>query len=204
MWELDHKEGWVPKNWCFWTVVLEKTLETPLDSKEIQPVNPKGNQPWIFIGRTEAEAEAPNFGHLKQRGNSVEKTLMLGKIECRRRRNGTEDQMVGWHHLLNGHEFEQTLGDSERQGSLECCSFMGCKEVDMTLRLNNKTHTHTHTRGFPGGTSGEKPTCQCSRYKRRGFNPWVQKIPWRKVWQATPIFLPRESHRQRSPVGYSS
>ena len=72
---------------------------------------------------------------------------MLGKIECRRRRNGTEDQMVGWHHLLNGHEFEQTLGDSERQGSLECCSFMGCKEVDMTLRLNNKTHTHTHTHG---------------------------------------------------------
>ena len=86
MWELDHKEGWVPKNWCFWTVVLEKTLEIPLDSKEIQPVNPKGNQPWIFIGRTEAEAEAPNFGHLKQRGNSVEKTLMLGKIEGRRRR----------------------------------------------------------------------------------------------------------------------
>ena len=85
MWELDHKEGWAPKNWCLWTVVL-KTLESPLDCKEIKPVNPTGNQPWIFIGRTDNEAEAPILGHLSQRADSLEKTLMLGKIEGRRKR----------------------------------------------------------------------------------------------------------------------
>ena len=84
MWELDHKEGWVPKDWCFQIVVLEKTLESPLDCKEIKPVNPKRNQSWIFIGRTDAEAEAPIFGHWMHRANSLEKTLMLGKIEVRR------------------------------------------------------------------------------------------------------------------------
>ena len=86
MWELDCKESWVLKNWCFWTVVLEKTLESPLDCKEIQPVHPKGNQSWIFFGRTDAEAETPYFGHLMWRTDSFEKTLMLGKIEGRRRR----------------------------------------------------------------------------------------------------------------------
>ena len=86
MWELDYKESWAPKNWCFWIVVLEKTLESPLDCKEIKPVNPKGNQPWIFIGRTDVEAEAPIFGHLMWRAHSFEKTLMLGKSEGRRRR----------------------------------------------------------------------------------------------------------------------
>jgi len=85
MWELDHKESWVPKNWCFQIVVLEKTLESPLDSK-IKPVSPKGNQPWIFIGRTDAEAEAPVLGHLLQRADSLAKSLMLEKIEGRRRR----------------------------------------------------------------------------------------------------------------------
>ena len=83
MWDLDHKEGWAPKNWCFWTMVLEKTLESSLDCMEIKPVNPKGNQPWIFIGRT--DVEAPIFGHLMRRANSLEKTLMLGKIEGQRR-----------------------------------------------------------------------------------------------------------------------
>ena len=86
MWELDYKESWVPKNWCFWTGVLEKTLESPLDCKEIQPAHPKGDQSWVFIGRTDAEAETPNFGHLMQRTDSLEKSLMLGMIEGRRRR----------------------------------------------------------------------------------------------------------------------
>ena len=86
MWELDYKESWAPKNWCFWTVVLEKTLESPLDCKEIQPVHSKGNQSWVFIGRTDAEAETPIFGHLIWRTDWFEKTLMLGKIEGRRRR----------------------------------------------------------------------------------------------------------------------
>ena len=86
MWELDYKESWAPKNWCFWTVGLEKTLESPLNYKEIQPVHPKGDQPWIFIGKTDAEAETQSFGHLMWRPDSFEKTLMLGKIEGRRRR----------------------------------------------------------------------------------------------------------------------
>ena len=85
MWELDYKESWAPKNWYFWTAVLEKTLESPLDCKEIQPVHPKGNQSWVFIGRTDAEAETPIFGHLMQKADSSEKTVMLGKIEGRRR-----------------------------------------------------------------------------------------------------------------------
>ena len=86
MWELDYKESWLPKNWCFWTVVLEKTLESLLDCKEIKPVHPKGNQSWIFIGRTDAKAETPIFGHLMQRTDSLEKTPMLGSIEGRRKR----------------------------------------------------------------------------------------------------------------------
>ena len=86
MWELGHKEGWAPKNWCFWTVVLEKTLKSLLDCKEIKPVNPKGNQTWIFIGKTQAEAETLVLGHVMWRTDSLEKTLMLGKIEGRRKR----------------------------------------------------------------------------------------------------------------------
>ena len=93
MWELDHKEGWAPKNWYFWTVVLEKIFESPLDRKEIKSVNPKGNQLWIFIGRTDAEAEAPILWHLMRRANSLEKTLMLEKIEDRRRRG---QQRMRW------------------------------------------------------------------------------------------------------------
>ena len=96
LWELDCKERWASKNWCFWTVILEKTLESPLDSKEIQPVHPKGNQPWIFIGRTDAEAKTPklqNFGHLMWRTDSLEKTLLLGKIEGRRLRG---QQRMRW------------------------------------------------------------------------------------------------------------
>ena len=134
MWKLDHKEGWVPKNWCFWTVVLEKVLESPLDSKEIQPVYPKGNQSWVFIGRI--GAEAPILWPPDVKNRPLEKTLMLGKTEDKRRRWAAEDEMVGWHHWLNGHEFEQAPGDGEGQGGLVCCSPWGCKESDMTERLN--------------------------------------------------------------------
>ena len=106
MWELDDKESWVPKNWCFWTVVLEKTLESPLDSKEIQSVHPKGNQSWIFIGRTDAEAETLVLWPLIWRTDSLEKTLMLGKDGWWEEKEMTEDEMVGCHHQLNGREFE--------------------------------------------------------------------------------------------------
>ena len=105
MWELDYKESWVLKNWCFWTVVLEKTLESPLDSKEIQPVNPKGNQSWIFIGRSDAEAETPILWPPDLKSWLICKDPDAGK-NWRQEENGTEDEMVGWHHQLNGHEFE--------------------------------------------------------------------------------------------------
>ena len=116
--------------------MLEKTLESPLVNKEIKPINPKGNQSWIVIGRTDVEAEAPIFGHLMWRVNSLEKTLMLGKIESRRRR-GWQDEMVGWHHQLNGHKFEQAPGDGDGQGRLACYSPWGRKESDTTEWLNN-------------------------------------------------------------------
>ena len=114
MWELDHKESWALKNWCFWIVVLDKTLESHLDCKEIKPVHPKGNQYWIFIGRTDAKAEAPILWPPKWRSDSFKKTLMLGKIEGRRRR-GWWDEMVGWYHQLNEHEFEQALEAGDGQ-----------------------------------------------------------------------------------------
>ena len=105
MWELDYKESWALKNWCFWTVVLEKTLESPLDCKEIQPVHPKGDQSWVFIWRTDVEAETPILWP-RYAKNSFVKTLMLGKIWRQEEKGKTEDVMVGWHHWLNGHAFE--------------------------------------------------------------------------------------------------
>ena len=131
MWELDHKEGWVLKNWCFWTVELEKSLESPLDFKEIKPINPKGSQSWIFIGGTDAEAEAPIVWAPDAKTWPLKETLMLGKIEGRRRR-GWQDRIVAWHHQLNGYEFEQAPGDGEGQGSLACCSPWCCEELDTT------------------------------------------------------------------------
>ena len=133
MWDLDHKEWWAPKNWCFWIAVLEKTFKGSLDSKEVKPVNPKGNQLWIFIRRTAAEADTPIFGHLMWWADSLEKTLILGKTEGRRRR-GQQRWDGWWHHWLNGHEFKQALGDSEGQGSLVCCSSWGCQELHTTER----------------------------------------------------------------------
>ena len=103
MWKLDYKESWALKNWCFWTVVLERTLESPLDCEEIQPVHPKGDQSWVFIRRTDVEAKTPYFGHLMRRTNSLEKTLMLGKIEGRRRKG---QQRIRWHYRCNGHGCE--------------------------------------------------------------------------------------------------
>ena len=138
MWELDHKEGWTLKNWCFW-VVLKKTLESPLDCKEIKPVNYKGNQSWIFIGRTDAKAEAPILWPLDGKSQHVGKDFDAGKDWRQEEKGTTEDEMVGWHHQLNGHEFERALGDSEGQGILVCCSPWGHKELDVTeWWLNNK------------------------------------------------------------------
>ena len=122
MWELVHKEGWAPKNWCFWIAVLEKTLESSLDSKEIKPVNPKGNQPWIFIGRTDAELEAPMLCPPHAKSQLIWKDPHARKDWGQEEKWATEDEMVGWHRWFNGHEFEQTPGKSEGQGTLMCCS----------------------------------------------------------------------------------
>ena len=132
MWELNHKEGWVPKNWCFWTVLLEKTLESPLDCKEIKPVNPKENQPCIFIGRTDAEAEAPILWPPDAKSLLIGKDPDAGKDWRQEEKGKTENEMVGRHHWLNAHEFEQVLGDGEGQGSLMCCIPLVHKESDTT------------------------------------------------------------------------
>ena len=136
MWELDHKESWAPKNWCFWTVLLEKTLESPLDCKEIQPVHPKGDQSWIFIGRTDAEAETPILWPPDVKNWLIWKDPDARKDWRQEEKGTTEDGMVGWHQWPNGHEFEQTVGNGEGQGSLTCCSPWGHKALDMPERLN--------------------------------------------------------------------
>ena len=132
MWELDHKEGWALKNWCFWTVVLEKTFANPLDCKEIQPVHPKGKQSWIFIGRTDAEAETPVLWPPDAKNWLTGKDPDAGKDWRQEEKGKTEPEMVGGHHQLNGHEFEQALGVGDGQVSLVCCIPWGGKELDMT------------------------------------------------------------------------
>ena len=127
MWETDYKESWGLKNWCFWTVVSEKTLESPLDCREIQPVHPKGNQSWIFIGRTDAEGEAPILWPPDVKNWLIGKDPDAGK-DWRKEKGITENEMFGWHHWLNGVEFEQALGVCDGQRGLACCSPWGHKE----------------------------------------------------------------------------
>ena len=130
--ELDHKEGWAPKNWCFWVVVLEKTLENPLDWKEIKLVNSKGNQSWIFILRTDVEADTPILWPPDVKSHLTGKDPGAGKDWGLKEKRAAEDETVGWHPWLNEHEFEQSLGDSEGQGRLACWSPWGRKESEMT------------------------------------------------------------------------
>ena len=137
IWELDHKEGWALRNWCFWNVVLEKTLQNPLDFKEIKPVNSKGNQPWKFVRRTDAEAEAPTLSPPDAKSLLIGNDPDAGKDRRQKEKWMTEDKMVRWHHWVNGHEFEQAPGDGEGQGSLVCCSPWGHKQLDTTEWLNN-------------------------------------------------------------------
>ena len=138
IWELDRKKGPVLNNWCFLIVLLKKTLESPLDCKKIKPVHPKGNLSWILIERTDAEAEAPILWPPDAKNWLIQKDPGAGKDWRQEEKGMTEDEMVGWYHRLDGHEFEQSLGDGERQGSLVCCSPWGWKESDTTEQLNNK------------------------------------------------------------------
>ena len=134
MWELYYKESWALKNWCFWTVELKKTLDSPLDCKEIQPVHPKGDQSWVFIGRTDAEAETPILWLPDAKSWLIWKDPDAGKDWGQEEKGWTEDG--GWHHWLNGHEFGQTPGVGDGQGGLACFGSRGGKVSDMTEWLN--------------------------------------------------------------------
>ena len=136
MWELNYKENWALKNWFFWTEGLEKILWSPLDREEIQPVYPKGNQSWIFIGRTDAEVEAPILWPPDVKNLLIWKDPDAGKDWRQEKKGTTDNEVAGWHHWLDGHEFEQTSGVGHGQGSLACFSPWGRKESDTTERLN--------------------------------------------------------------------
>ena len=136
MWELDHKESWKPKNWCFWNVVLEKTLESPLDYKEIQPVHLKEDQSWVFFGRNDAKAETPKLWPPDWKSWFIWKDPDAGKDWRQEEKGTTEDEMAGWHHWLDGRESQWTPRVGDGQGGLACCDSWGCKELDMTERLN--------------------------------------------------------------------
>jgi len=139
IWELNHKEGWVLKNWCFQNVVLQKTLMSSLVCKDIKPVNTKGNQPWIFIRK-----EAPIVWPSDPKGQLIGKDPDAGKDWGQEEKGVTEHEMFGWHHWLSGHESEQTLEYSEGSGSLVCCSLRSCEELNMTKWLNNKSQIRSN------------------------------------------------------------
>ena len=141
MWELDYKESWIPKNWCFWTVMLEKLLESPLDCKEIQPDHSKGNQSWIFIGRTDAEAETPIPWPPHTKSWLIGKDSDAGR-DWEQEKGTTEDEMAGWHHWLDGCESEWTPGVGDGQGGLACGNSWGRKESDTTEQLNWTERLH--------------------------------------------------------------
>ena len=136
IWKLDCEESWAPKNWCFWSVVLEKTLESPLDCKEIQPVHPKGDQSSVFFGTTDAKAETPILWPPHVKSWLIGKDSDAGRDWGQEEKGTTEDEMAGWHHRLEGHEFGWTPGVGDGQGGLACCGSWGHKEWDMTEWLN--------------------------------------------------------------------
>ena len=155
MWELDYKESWVLKNWCFWIVVLEKTLESPLECKEIQPVHYKGDQSWIFIGRTDVESETPIIWLPVAKNWLIWKDPDTGKDWKWEEKGMTEDEMVGWHQRLNEHEFGWTPGVGDGWGGLVCYNFTGSLRVghDWAAELNWKAFKDIHW-GFPWWYSG--------------------------------------------------
>ena len=197
MWELDYKESWALKNWCFWTVAVEKTFESPLDCKEIQPVHPKGNQSWIFIGRTDAEAEAPILWPPHVRNQLIGRDPNAGKDwkkeDWKKEGGGGADRRWhGWTASLTWWTFAWATSGSwwwtMRPGVLQSTGLQRVGQ-DWAAELN----------WDPGGASGEEPTYWCRRGKKCGFDPWVGKIPWRRPQRSTPVFLPGEAPSTEEP-----
>ena len=192
MWALYYKESWALKNWCFWTVVLEKTLESPLDNKKFKSVHPKGNQPWIFIVRANAEAEAPILWPVN--GSQLfRKDTDVGKDWRQKQKRAAEDEVVGWYHWLIDHEFEHTPGDSDGQRSLACSSPQICEEVDATWQLNNNSSNNNwwfvlrgRTCKAEGGRDGwvKADGFQLGRVKSnepQARKQWYTGLEWRKT-----------------------
>ena len=180
MWELDCEESWALETWCFWTVVLEKTLESPLNCKEIQQVHPKGDKSWAFIGRTEAKAETPILWPPHVKSWIIGKDPDAGR-DCGKEEKGTtEDEMAGWHHWLYGHEFELTAVVDDGQGGLACCGSWSCKELDMTERLNWTTEEERGPLWFWYHTyfGGTETAAQCGPAELC----WVQSEFWFLSW----------------------
>ena len=198
LWVLDCKEGRTPKNWCLWTVVLEKTPESLLDSKEMELLNFKGDQPWIFTRRT--DTEAPVFWSSDMNRWLIGKIPDAGKDRGQKEKRVSEDEMAGQHHWCNEHELELTLRDGDRQGGLACCSASGLQSWTW---LGDWTTTKCRKGAFPMAQQ-VKIHLQCRRHRRCGLEPCEGKIPWRRKWQPTLVFLTEKSHGQRSLAGYSS
>ena len=183
------------KNWCFWTVVLEKTLESPLDCKEIQQVHPEGDQSWVFIGRTDAEAEIPILWPPDAKSCLIWKDPDAGTDRGQEEKGTTEDKMIGWHHQLSGHGFGWTLGAVDGQGGLVCCNWWGRKESDTTERLNWTDIMLC----FPGGSDGKNnlPAIQEAWVQslgweyplEKGMAPHSSNLAWRVPWIKEPVRL---------------
>ena len=192
MWELDCEESWALKNRCFWTVVLEKTLESSLNCKEIQPVHSKGDQFWVFFGRTDAEAETPILWPPHSKSWLTGKYSDAGRDWGQEEKGMTEDEMAGWHHWLDGHESEWTPGVGDRQGGLACCSSWGHKESDTTEQLNWTELKHI----LKGGDVqqiclGQEKATYIQVLEKVTFNQREKWVLWRIVhtifpWQENP------------------
>ena len=200
MQELDYKESWAPKNWCFWTVVMEKTLESHLDCKEIQQVHPKGDQSWIFIGKTDADAGTPILWPPDVKSWLIWRDLDAGKDWGQEEKGTTENEMVGWHHQLNGHGFGWTPGVGDGQGGLACCGSWGHRESDTTEQLNWTELNWKSTGegiGYSFQYSWASLTAQLVKNLPAMWETWIwSSLGWEDPLEngrlPTPVFWPRE------------